>query len=250
MDLDKIKAFVISNKIRLSLGVLLLVILIGLLIYLTRDKSHVVLYDSNKLFYGDREILVGLENTKPSPENIQYSLSIFLRVNNLARNTIWNEGTTTKKFILENGGSPNITYNVNTGIISVEIAYKDKDGVNDIYSFDLEHFPLQKWTHLCIVVNGKDIRLYKDGVLFKGKKLNTIPWRAQGMLFIGKNNKNFNGHIGLIDYYNRPLSNKEIVKLYNKRKHHLPTKNLTYEQEQYLNKKNTIRGKVDKVAKF
>ena len=243
------ESFFSRHKYKIIISAIILILLIVYLIYYLRDKSHVRIYKDNKLFYNNEQILVGSEKLKESDENIKYTLSTFIRLNNLDGNTVWSENQSFKKYIINNRGSPNIVFERETGHVIVEIAYKSKDGVNDLYEFRFENFPLQKWTQICVVVNRRIISIYKDGELYTAKKLDTIPWKSQGIFFIGQKNKNFNGYIGLIDYYNRSLEADEVKKLYRKRVNKLPDSVLTYEEAEYYKNKKTILGKIDKINK-
>ena len=90
-----------------------------------------------------------------------------------------------------------------------------------------------------------------DGKLHTAKKLNTVPWVSKKMLNIGKNKENFNGYIGMIDYYSRALNDSEVLSLYNKRIKTLPDEVLTYEQAEYVRKKNVERkNKLNKIKKI
>ena len=221
--------------------------LIIIVIYISIDRSHSVIYNNQKLFYNDEQILVGFERMPPSNENIRYTLSSFIRLNNLSGNTNFNDFTQ-KKIIIDNGGSPNLVYYPNTGILDVEIAYKGKDGVNDTYNFNLERMPLQKWIGICVVVDGKIVKIYIDGYLHTAKKLDTIPWKSRKMLSIGKDENNFNGNIGMIDYYNRSLNESEVNKLYKKRIKSLPDEVLTYEEMEYKKRlKADLAQKLNKI---
>jgi hypothetical protein len=228
--------FMLTNKKKVAFSVVLLIILIVLIIYLTRDSSHRRLYDSHQLFYDNKEVLVGFEKMPLSEENIKYTFSVFVRLNNLDGNTAWSQDQSLPKYIISNNGSPNIVYYRETGNVVIEIAYKDPEGANEIYEFKLPHFPMQRWTGIIIVVDGIYVSIYIDGQLFTAKKLFTIPWKSQGVLNIGKQKQNFNGYIGMVDYYNRAISSEEVMSLYNKRIKSLPSEVLTYEQNEYKTK--------------
>ena len=248
--LEDVKYFLEDHKkIIIALSILLILFII-LMVFLFKDGSHKVLYNSNQLFYNDKQLLIGLEKLPPSEDNIRYTMSAFVRVNNLDGNTAWTEDQSYTKYIINNYGSPNIVYYRETGMLVVEIAYKSNDGVNEMYEFNLEHFPMQKWLQLCVVVDGRYIELYKNGELFTAKKLDTAPMKTRKMMKIGDKNKNYNGHIGLIDYYNRALNQDEVRKLFKKRIRRLPKEVLTYEQAYYLDNKDIIKGKIDKIKKF
>lgn len=237
-----------NKKIFIGVGIGL-VLLIALIIYINLDRSHEFIFKKNQLFYNDKQILVGFEKLKPSEDNIRYTFSVFIRLNNVDANSVWIEDPNVKKYIINNNGTPNIVYYRNEGKVGVEIAYRDEDGVNDVYEFELHNFPMQKWIQLCVVVEGRYVELYKNGELYSAKKLNTAPWKSQRMLNIGNKNKNFNGYIGLIDYYNRILTSEEVKNLFKKRIKSLPKNVFNYEQSKYLDSKDTIIGKIDKIKK-
>ena len=71
---------------------------------------------------------------------------------------------------------------------------------------------------MCLVVDGRSLKLYKDGEFYTAKKLHTIPWKNQKMMTIGKLKQNFNGYVGFVDYYNRPLNKDEVKELFKKEK--------------------------------
>ena len=123
------------------ISVVVLVLLILLIVHLNKDSSHSRLYDSQQLFYNDKQIMVGFEDIPHSQENIRSSFSTFIRLNNLAGNTQWNEDQSSKKIIIDNSGSPNIVFYRETGIVVVEIAYRSEEGINEMYEFNLENFP-------------------------------------------------------------------------------------------------------------
>jgi len=247
---DSLVDFLFNNKKKILVMIALLIILIILIIYLTYDNSHKILYDKHDLFVDNKEILVGFEKMPISEENVKYTFSLFIRLNNLDGNTVWSEDQSYPKYIINNNGSPNIVYYRESGKVVIEIAYKDKDGVNDTYDFVLPNFPLQKWTGLTIVVDGVYVKIYIDGKLFTAKKMLTIPWKSQGMLNIGQQKQNFNGYIGMVDYYNRAISNEEVEHLFKKRLKSLPSDLLTYEQNRYKNiAQEELNQKLNKVKK-
>jgi hypothetical protein len=247
MDLDTILDYIKENKKKVFGIIVLLVILIILIYHLSKDSSHKLLYNSHRLFYDTEEIIVGFEKMPTSEENIRYTFSVFVRLNNLDGNTVWNEKQSLPKYIIQNNGAPNIVYYRESGDVVVEIAYKDEEGSTEHYEFKLDKFPMQRWTGICVVVDGIFVKIYLDGKLSKVKKMLTIPWKSQGMLNIGKQYQNFNGYIGMVDYYNRAISEQEVLDLYNKRIKSLPSDLLTYEQLQY--KKRIEKEKEKKLNK-
>jgi hypothetical protein len=248
--MDNIIDFISNNKKKLFVVLILLILVIILIVYLTRDTSHKRLYNTHNLFYNDEEVIVGFEKMPNSEENIKYTFSVFVRLNNLDGNTAWTEDQALPKYIIDNNGSPNIVYYRERGELVIEVAYKDQEGVNDNYEFKIPKFPMQKWTGICVVVDGVFVKIYLDGVLYTVKKMFTIPWKSLGMLNIGKQNQNFNGYIGMVDYYNRAISDKEVLELYKNRLKTLPSELLTYEQNEYKKRvKKDLKDKLNKVKK-
>lgn len=248
--MDDLLDFLEDNKKTVISVVCLFIIIIGIIIYLSLDRSHFILYEDHRLFYDQEEELVGFEKMPISLENIKYTFSVFIRLNNLPGSTHWNEDPSLKKIIIDNSGSPNIVYYKDTGFIHIEIAYKAPHGGIDLYEFKLKKFPQQTWVGLTITTDGKLVKIYKNGTLFTAKKMSTIPWKSQRMLKIGTRNKNFNGYIGMIDYYNRTLDEKEVMELYEKRYSKLPNNLLTYEQAEYKKRKNAeLKQKLNTVKK-
>lgn len=248
---EDIQEFISTHKKPLVLGVICLILLISIIVYLTTDFTHKKIYDSHQLFYNDKEIIVGFENLPSSEENIRSTFSTFIRLNNLDGNTEWTEDQSFKKYIINNSGSPNIVYNREKGNVVIEVAYKNDEGINENYEFELNYFPMQRWVGICIVVEDRIVKVFMDGKLHTAKKLNTVPWVSKKMLNIGKNKENFNGYIGMIDYYSRALNDEEVLRLYNKRIKTLPDEVLTYEQAEYVRKKNEERkNKLNKIKKI
>lgn len=248
--MDDILDFYEENKKVLISVFVGLVLIIAIVIYFSIDRTHFVLYEDNKLFYDQEEQLVGFEKMPISFENVQYTFSVFIRINNIPGNSHWNEDPRLKKIIIDNSGSPNIVYYKDNGAVHIEIAYKASHGAIELYEFKLKDFPMQRWIGLTVTTDGNIVKIYKDGELYTARKLNTIPWKSQRMMKIGSKNRNFNGYIGLIDYYNRTLDDKEIRKLFNKRINKLPLNVLTYEQAEYKKRKEgENQNKLNKVKK-
>ena len=86
-------------------------------------------------------------------------------------------------------------------------------------------FSPNQWVHLVVVCDGTYIKFYKNGKFRKTIHGNTTHY---DMLLIGKSRyftldpddtlRTFNGIIDEFRIYNRPLSESEIVRLYNIKK--------------------------------
>ena len=82
-----------------------------------------------------------------------------------------------------------------------------------------EHFqrPVDQWTHIAVVTNGTDVRLYVNGVetdVKSGLLYGMIPNPTVGEIRLGGiNTYNYKGLLDEVRLYNRPLSAEEIATL-------------------------------------
>ena len=114
--------------------------------------------------------------------------------------------------------------------LRIEIGYKDEDNVIDYYDFEFELYESQVWNNFTIVVNNRNVDLYKNKLLVKSKFLDNIPWFSQKIMKIGEKDNNFNGYVGLIDYFNYDLSREQVSNLYDKNYEKLPILLKNYKQ--------------------
>jgi len=224
--------------------VILIIVLIGCYFYF-KDFGHKNLFNDYKLFYGNKVVYIGSEDMKESNEGVKYTFSIWIRPNNLALNTIWENGTNNAKTIINNNGSPNILYLVQDNIVRIQIGYYGKNNYMEYYNFDIELFEFQKWTHLAITVDNKLVNIYKNGILYSSKELENPNLKNYKLMNIGEKYNNFNGYIGRIDYYNYILTPANINKLYETyfKKH--PNALMSYEYIKQLDKENEENLKME-----
>jgi len=207
--------------------VIILVLIIISYFYFT-DFGHTNLFNDHKLMFSDKVIYVGSENMPSSEEGIQYTLSCWIRVNNLYLNTKWDNGTSNYKTIIDNNGSPNILYLINENVIRIQLVYYNENRLT-YYNFDLENIELQKWINITITVDNKLVNIYKNGILYKSKELLNPNLRNYKLMSIGEKYNNFNGYIGYIDYYNYVLTPDKINNIFNKNYTHHPDSLPSYE---------------------
>lgn len=224
------------NK-KLIFGIIaLIVIAIILYIIFNRDSGHKVIMNDYDLFYDSKQRLIGNENFKESLFGNKYSLSFWIKTNNIPRNASWDTTTETPKTIIFKEGSPNVLF-VFPNTIRIEIGYKDDEGALDYYNFDFDLYESQKWNNFIVVVNNRTVEVFKNKLLVMTKVIDNVPWISKKMMSIGKNKENFFGYLGFIDYYNYNLTKEDVIKLYNKREKKLPKLLMNYKQ--YLEKDET-----------
>ena len=221
-----------DKKIIIGIVVIVFLIIILLLVF-KKDNGHKVIMNNYDLFYDNKQILVGNENFKESKYGNKYSLSFWIKTNNIPRNASWDSTTKTSKIILFKDGSPNVLFKF-PNTIRIQIAYKDEFGGFDEYNFDFELYESQVWNNFILVVNNRNIKVYKNKLLVMSKFIDNVPWISKKMMSIGKSKQNFFGYTGFIDYYNYDLSKNQIIKLYEKRKKKIPRYLMNYKQ--YLEK--------------
>lgn len=221
-----------DKKIIIGLVILILFIIIIVVIF-SKDKGHKVIMNKYDLFYDNKQILVGNENFKESLYGNKYSLSFWIKTNNIPRNASWDSTTESSKVIFFKDGSPNVYFEF-PNTIRIQLAYKDNEGGFDEYNFDFELYESQKWNNFILVVDNRNINVYKNKLLVMSKIIDNVPWISKKMMSIGKSKQNFFGYIGFVDYFNYALSKNQIIKLYKKRKSKLPKYLMNYKQ--YLEK--------------
>ena len=86
------------------------------------------------------------------------------------------------------------------------------------------------WNNFIIVVNNRNVDIYKNKVLVKSKLIDNIPWFTQKIMKIGERNNNFNGYVGFIDYFNYNIKREQVVELYEKNIKKIPVLLKDYKQ--------------------
>ena len=216
-----------KNKIIL---VVILAIIIGIACYfIFKDYGHKVILEGHEYLYGEKQILKNNNMFKPSFDGVKYTFSIWIRTDNIPLNAHWNSTTEIPKTVIFRQGSPNI-YFMLPNKLRIEIGYKDEDNVIDYYDFEFELYESQVWNNFTIVVNNRNVDLYKNKLLVKSKFLDNIPWFSQKIMKIGEKDNNFNGYVGLIDYFNYDLSREQVSNLYDKNYEKLPILLKNYKQ--------------------
>lgn len=241
--------YIRQNKKNLIIGASLFVILFIIYFILTRDTGHKILFNTYDYFYNNRVEYIGSENMPDSYEGIKYTFSIWVRTENVSANAHWDTDDKTPKTILFNYGCPNIVYLRKENVVRIQILYLNDDGYTEYYNFDLDNFENQIWTNLIITVNNRNVNIYKNGEFYTSKLIPHINIKTYKLMKIGEKNNNFNGYIGYLEYFNYIIKDKKVKQIYNSRKHQLPNKLMSYENYEYLRRKEE-EEKSDVSSKF
>ena len=219
---------------KIIFGVIIVIIVIIVILYFIKnDSGHKVIMNDYDFFYDDKQRLIGNEEFIESLYGSKYSLSFWIKTANISRNASWDTTTENPKIILFKEGSPNVLF-IFPNTIRIEIGYKDEEGALDYYNFDFELYESQMWNNFIIIVNNRNVEIFKNKLLVMTKLIDNVPWISKKMMSIGKNKENFFGYLGFIDYYNYNLTKEDVIKLYNKRDRKLPKLLMNYKQ--YLEK--------------
>lgn len=228
----------------------LLIFIVVVFYFATKDYGHKALYKKFDYFYGDKFFNIGSNNIKDSEEGIMYSYSVWIRTDNVSANGNWNTDINIPKVVIFNHGAPNIVYIRKTNTMEIQFAYKDDDGLVDTYNFELSNFETQVWVNLAMTVNNRKVNIYKNGVILTSKLLPNIHFKTKKVLSIGEKDNNFNGYIGYLDYFNYVLNPDQVMKLYHKRKSKLPNKLKNFRQyEKIKDKKSFISNIKENILK-
>ncbi len=218
-------------EIKIKILILVIIaIIIGIACYfIFKDYGHVVVLDNHEYLYGEKQLLRDSGMFKPSFDGVKYTFSIWIRTDNIPLNAHWNNTTEIPKTVIFRQGSPNI-YFVLPNKLRIEIGHKDDDNVIDYYDFEFELYESQVWNNFTIVVNNRQVDIFKNKILVKSKFLDNVPWFSQKILKIGEKDNNFNGYVGFIDYFNYNISREQMASLYDKNFKKLPMVLKNYKQ--------------------
>ena len=84
--------------------------------------------------------------------------------------------------------------------------------INDVYSFKI---PNQKWNQFVFVNDSSTTNLFINGKLHKVFSNNHLINTDQCLIIVGDKNNKLNGAIANVLYYTKPLTESEVVTIYN-----------------------------------
>ena len=176
------------------------------------------------------------DNLPKSEHGIKFTYSFWLYLKNIPENGHWFSKYGTYNYILFRFGSPDVVFYPKDKLLRIFMTYKNdiSDVVKD--SIDIEDLTLQKWHHIVIVLNNKNLDTYVNGEIYNSIILKNVPFIYDRPLLIGRKKSNFNGHVAKLEYYNDDLDHNQINDLYNNNKNNLPKDMLSYSEEYYINK--------------
>lgn len=152
---------------------------------------------------------------KEKNNKIEFTYSIWIKIFNAEENLNWQTPYDTPKIILNRNYSPILLYipNSNTFRIGIQISKDSKINFYEIPNF----FRLQRWEHLCVVLQERNLDIFLDGELNISYILPSVPFLNNEDIYLYENYGLY-AQCSFITYYNRSLDIKEVKKLYDKNK--------------------------------
>ena len=225
------------NKKLIIGGIIFFIILIIIYFILNRKPyTHNVLKKDLVFMTDDYVSYIRTDLIPESKEGRKYTYGFWLNLKNVPENAMWNSDFKYERPIIYHYGSPNVYYLPKTNSLKISVAYKNSENIKTMYDFMINDIEVQKWIHIGLVVNNKNINLYQDGELYASTVLENVPWIPNKFLYLGQKNNNFQGYLYYLEYANTNFSSEQIRNMYRSRKNKVPNNLISYSQN-FINKK-------------
>lgn len=197
---------------KLILGIILVIILYVVISYILRDNTQTKLFD----VMDASSIRTFSSNNYSSSSSNNYSISLWYYLSDF--NHRYNQEK--EIFKLSTSGESGTVF------MNATFAPTKNDLMVDVMtqngSFEkvaIENVPLQRWTHILIVVNNRAVDLYLDGKLVKTKVLTNVPKvpTAADIVFGGGSDtqqSGFKGYLSNFRYYSISVNPKKAYDIY------------------------------------
>jgi len=131
---------------------------------------------------------------------------------NLSGNDKWNNGFNILKPLITMNDSPQISYHPKKNYLSIILKYRDNPFRAQFAEIKFDKIKQQKWSKYIVVINGRTIQLYIDGILVSTHFLPSLPviYDIDSELILGQKNNNFLGKIRNVNMIPFPISYNDI----------------------------------------
>lgn len=153
-------------------------------------------------------------NSLSTSANTNYSFSIWFFIND------WNYRIGQPKVLFDRLGTsdnkpaPSVTLGANENNINVAIETYTQAGFTQTSNCVINDVPLQRWTNLIMVVNGRSLDLYIDGKLIRTCILPGPPKSYPNAPIHVTPDGGFSGYVSKFQYFGRPLSPTQAYDIY------------------------------------
>jgi hypothetical protein len=186
--------------------------------YLEKKRNEPVLicdkHDARITKIIDKSIL---RLSKPN-SGLSFSISFWIYIND------WKMTGDEPRYILKMKGR-----NSQFGVILGSISHKRISKYNDLSVYISTHYnpeekisvediPLQKWLHIAVILDNRNLDVFVNGKLYTTKVLKGIPIVENNDIHVCPSNKvnqkGYNGFISGLKYFNRNIGYSEIINLF------------------------------------
>lgn len=136
-----------------------------------------------------------------------------MNIPNTMGNKGWESNYNNMRPIMQWGESPHIYYNHRKNYLSFMVKYKDNPYYSQKSKINVE-IPLQKWNRIIMVINGRKIVIFLNGIMVNTQELGNVPMISNNYLDIvkiGESNNNIFGKVRDMKVIFRPLRTNEIL---------------------------------------
>ena len=122
----------------------------------------------------------------------------------------WNYKFGKRKYVLKKGGL-NIYFGKRDNTVNLSINTYNNTKPNKIVFHNL---PIQKWIHICIILNNRNLDLWLNGKLYGSKLLPNLPKLYEEKDLFLCYDGGFSGYISRIYHYLYPINQNDVKQIY------------------------------------
>ena len=180
--------------------IIILVISIIILIILYKLYEKIRYRYLNKIFLEPRnakkDLIFNKTNLKSSSEKypLSWTFSFWIYIDD------WSYRYNSKKYIIKCNNC-NIWLSERTSDLNVEVPTYD----NKTETVTAKDMPIQKWLHICVSLENRNLDVLINGELHNSKYLNNVPILNDSDLLITPDG-GYSGQISSLRYYSKPIS--------------------------------------------
>lgn len=151
-----------------------------------------------------------------SKNGMEFTYTFWINVPNIPENSnVLNSSYEYDKFILSRYNSPGFFYNIKKNKLNINLQYKINDVLKKfVLTIDGNKLKQQRWTHIALVLNNRDVSIYLNGSLHKSSMIPSVPFLFKKNIIIGQKNNNFNGSLFDGRYYNKAIEEDKIYSIF------------------------------------
>lgn len=203
----------------MSLSQVIMIILTIALIYFAYDW----LFGKHALTgISDAKVAQNIASTAIDSTSSSYTYSIFCYCDSFDYKYSEPKEILTRLGVGSLAPCPALTFGATQNNLLVSIACYPENGSTDSANNSVTHtcnvanFPLQKWTQICVSINGRICDVYIDGKLVKTCPLPGVSKVDSAAPLVITGNGGFSGWTANLQYWNKPLSPDEVWTVYKK----------------------------------